>query len=874
MERRDNIESNQIQQKNHQEKNGDISELNKYKYVKRSSAFEYDCISCGDKISFKLTFDLMEEIIQNSEENINKKPKQFISINAKPFANRNNFTNKEEYVYGIKKSFTLSKYREKFNYIDFQDNSTKYSNLQESNLINVYNDMIKSIKEKNTKIIINKYHLVFIYYLHDFSNLNNLIILILDNENEFDILECYENANQKVHKIKNKNNNKEKNKEIQNQNAFQNKRNNRNYSKSPKRKISKSPNKKKSKSPNRNAQKSNSKQNLNNDDKKNNNNNKHENKQTNSKSSKNKNNSKNNNEKKSQEKEDKIGNGELDKNKNSGKTDKNIINTNSNNDKKRNQSHRSNSPITQNETNKKLEKRKEKKEKECQKEKEKEINEKGKNTNKNINRENNESLDNSLKGLKSPTKAEKERITKNFLYGEYNFSNFEFNNDEQDIRQKSENSEKNENISNNKEEKEKDEESDWNLSIFDYDEEEEKGEKKEEEKEIEKNKNNNKNENEEKKEEVKSKISESESKKEDDIFFDFDKKNKDNNNKNNLIGKKINREDSQEFIKGEKSPIKNFQKEKKNNDYMDLNGELIKKDLINNPCSIITISESDDENNNNLKITSENKNNTLNKSKIYNDNINVQQISKNKNEKYISFDQNFSPQINNNSVQPPESPSLYSIESDNNELSNIYQKNKDISDSKGNISNYDQSLLKYLSFPSQIIEKSIEIKKLKDKIEKHNDLYLKLIYTSARDKDDYSTFKNAVMDKYRLLILVKTTKGRKFALYFNEKLFSSKDKINQEIIDMMGFVFSFEKYKFYVPTERLICFTRSPPAPYLFKLSDYSIYIKNNFKNCKHHFGDSNKVFSIKNISEELNEGEREYDIDILEVYRAEIPNK
>lgn len=208
----------------------------------------------------------------------------------------------------------------------------------------------------------------------------------------------------------------------------------------------------------------------------------------------------------------------------------------------------------------------------------------------------------------------------------------------------------------------------------------------------------------------------------------------------------------------------------------------------------------------------------------------AQKTSKTKNEQFINFDRNFSPKMNNNSAQPPKSPSLYSIESDYNEISNIYQENKDISDTKQNISNYDQSLLKYLSFPSQIIEKFLEIKKLKDKIEKHNDLYLKLIYTSAKEKDDYSSFKNAVMDKYRLLILVKTSEGRKFAFYFNEKIFSSKDKINQEIIDMMGFVFSFEKYKFYVPTERLICFTRSPPVPYSFKLSDYSINIKNNLK--------------------------------------------
>ena len=148
------------------------------------------------------------------------------------------------------------------------------------------------------------------------------------------------------------------------------------------------------------------------------------------------------------------------------------------------------------------------------------------------------------------------------------------------------------------------------------------------------------------------------------------------------------------------------------------------------------------------------------------------------------------------------------------------------------------------------------------------------MYSSLNDKDDYSTFKNSVIDNYRNLILVKTKKDRKYAVYFNERLFTSKGKPNLEIIDMMGFIFSFETYKFYMPNERLICFTQSPPNPYLFKLSDYSIYIKNNFKSCRHCFGRSNKVFKIDNLFVELNGGEKEYDIDILEVYHAEIPNK
>ena len=183
-------------------------------------------------------------------------------------------------------------------------------------------------------------------------------------------------------------------------------------------------------------------------------------------------------------------------------------------------------------------------------------------------------------------------------------------------------------------------------------------------------------------------------------------------------------------------------------------------------------------------------------------------------------------------------------------------------------------LLKFMSEPSNVIRNVSEIKLIKDKIEKCKELYFKLVYNSIKDKDDYSTFKNSIIDYNRHLILVKTTHEKRFGIYFYEKLFSSKGRSNQEIIDMRGFIFSFDKYSFYEPAEGLICFTQSPQLPYLFKLSDYSIYIKNNFMSCTHHLSQTSRVFNIKNLYNELNGGEKEYNIDVLEIYRAEIQNK
>ena len=101
--------------------------------------------------------------------------------------------------------------------------------------------------------------------------------------------------------------------------------------------------------------------------------------------------------------------------------------------------------------------------------------------------------------------------------------------------------------------------------------------------------------------------------------------------------------------------------------------------------------------------------------------------------------------------------------------------------------NNNRAFLRYFSEPSNIIHNMREILLIKDKIEKSNDLYFKLVYSSLRDKDDYITFKNAVIDKYRHLILVKTTKGRRFAIYFNENLFHRNQVYN--LINLVGLQF-------------------------------------------------------------------------------------
>ena len=334
--------------------------------------------------------------------------------------------------------------------------------------------------------------------------------------------------------------------------------------------------------------------------------------------------------------------------------------------------------------------------------------------------------------------------------------------------------------------------------------------------------------------------------------FDLDNIN-DNKNKKNLLGHKINRTQEK---KSEKSKNKNNQKEKKQINKKKKKFLTQKKSKITT-IPIIAIFESDDENKNKIKNISQSKNNEKRTSNI--------SPSENTKDNYFELDFN-----GINSL----SKSNKIINSNKNKISpSILSQPNNSQNQKENLSN-NKLLLKYLSEPSNVINNVNEIKLIKDKIEKCNELYFKLVYTSVKDRDDYHTFKYSVINNYRHLILIKTKKEKRFGIYFTEQLFCSKGKLNQEIIDMMGFIFSFDKCKFYEPNERLICFTQSPQIPYLFKLSDFSICIKNNFLSCKHHLGQTNRVFNIKNLYDELNGGEKEYNISVLEVYRVEIPNK
>ena len=588
MDPRENFQSEKNSKNNHFSKNSEINEL--CKTLEKSKPFEYECSASGEKRSYKLSFDLIEESIQNKGDNIQQNPKQYILIIAKPFANKNNYNNKESYIHGIKKTFLYSTYKEKFNYVDFRDSSYIYSNLQEHNLINVYNDLIKSVKENKSRIKINKYHLIFNYYISDYSNWNNWnnsIMLTLDNEKEYNILECYENANQKIMYFK------DKSPETINQSetTYNKNRENRSRSTSPLRSETKI----------HNYNRINIEQ-YNNNNSINNNvvNNIINNNLNNSCINNNFDYHDPNDKKKYNKNINKISSSQSRKNDNpilisKGKE----INENSNNNMIQNKSSSKTNTQKSNNNNskKKILKKsqistqiieKEQKRGNDQNQKQKT----NKKKDKKINDKNNKNTEEkNTKPIQSPTKAEKERITKNFLYGEYNFSDFQTGDEKK-------NTEKKVNEEKKKEEKEGKEESEWGSSEFDEDLSEMKSvdKSKETEKENQKEKGNIMIQNKERNVTIQQ-IENDYNK----INFSFHE-NKINNNNNNLLGHKIGRNNNYNNDKENRRENSNMSREKKTNDnknkYNIERSEKIegKSQLLNS--QIITITESDEDSDN------------------------------------------------------------------------------------------------------------------------------------------------------------------------------------------------------------------------------------------------------------------------------------
>ena len=748
---------NRVQENSHNNIIKTTSKNNVYpKIIEKSDQFNLPVIIQNKKFNYIFSFSIIEEKYQN----------QKINIKAKPYINCNNL---EE----MKKNLTRVSYMENFNLNDFKDISGYYYDKKNLSLKNIYDEIIQIVKANKYKVTINKYHMVFYYYLientknTDKNNINNLIVLCLDNENERIILEkYYKNNFQPVNITKNTAQLKDNifNEDYCDNNIL----NSSNIYSNEKEESSK-------------------KKNISN-------------------------NNKENNDNKENQKEKEKNNSKISSGKNTKKSLKR--------------------PVVQKESKPK--------------------NSKIKKISKNSDKVNNNNNDNTKKKsfTRSPSREEKDSITRNFVYGEYDIT-FEDNKEEKDEKK-------------HHFEDSSDDES-WGESVFFED------EKKDKEKEEEENNDSKKNKNllgnKRSREKTQKKKSKSNNKN------DLNKKNKINDNNNQLNEILNNNKNKNIENNTQLNEIINNNKNKN----IDNNNQL--NDILNNNKNKINDNnnQSNEILNNNGKNFEERNIENNNDNNDNNDKNNVSIITINDDDEeyeYINknLNQNENQQDNNDNSFIDKYSSINDQNIINNKNIENLKENLNNNFYKNDLSPYPSPQLeKYLSEKSDIIYSVGEIKLIKDKIEPYNNLFFNLVYTSKKNKDNYDTFRNLVKDKYQLLILIKTNKNRRIGLYFNEKLFSSKGQENQATIDMTSFIYSFDKNKFYCPKERIACFIQSPTIPYLFKLTDHSIIIKNNFMKEIHYLTKTTMIFNIKDLSQELNGGENEFFISVLEVYEAKI---
>ena len=177
---------------NNSEKNAE-----KYKFLEKSDQFHFEVLSKNEILNFIVSFALIEE------KSLNQK----IIVSVKPYVNKKillDKENKETYIEEIKKALSRVAYREKFSLDDFRDISDFYNKDNKLTLKKILDDIVSSIKEKKARIKINKYHMIFNYFINnDITDVNNSVMLCLDNEIESSILEkYYENTFRKIFKEK------------------------------------------------------------------------------------------------------------------------------------------------------------------------------------------------------------------------------------------------------------------------------------------------------------------------------------------------------------------------------------------------------------------------------------------------------------------------------------------------------------------------------------------------------------------------------------------------------------------------------------------------------------------------------------------------
>ena len=160
------------------------------------------------------------------------------------------------------------------------------------------------------------------------------------------------------------------------------------------------------------------------------------------------------------------------------------------------------------------------------------------------------------------------------------------------------------------------------------------------------------------------------------------------------------------------------------------------------------------------------------------------------------------------------------------------------------------------------IIKNDDLKKIKQWIDPNKNITLNLIFKKSRDGNTTQSFHNCCDNKGKTLIMIETTKGRKFGGFTNEN-WDLTDKWKKNIND---FVFSLDlnkKYKHNQAGDSIIGCKKNGPVFGNSRDSQVDICFNNNSLD----FGISNN--GSFNTNKELNNGEERFETLELEVYQV-----
>ena len=195
-----------------------------------------------------------------------------------------------------------------------------------------------------------------------------------------------------------------------------------------------------------------------------------------------------------------------------------------------------------------------------------------------------------------------------------------------------------------------------------------------------------------------------------------------------------------------------------------------------------------------------------------------------------------------------------------NKIKDLENKNQSLEKSLNEINEKLNPI--YNKFKEKEEKKNDDLKKVKQWIDPNKNITLNLIFKKSRDGNTTQSFHNYCDNKGKTLIMIETTKGRKFGGFTNEN-WDLTDKWKKNIND---FVFSLDlnkKYNHNQAGDSIIGCKKNGPVFGNSRDSQVDICFNNNSLD----FGISNN--GSFNTNKELNNGEERFETLELEVYQV-----